>query len=225
MGTSMFATVGILAALYQRDRTGVGQQIDVAMLDSTVAMTDIITNYWSLGMPSGADVPIIMHGFEARDGWFILQVGRVQQFASLARVIGHPEWITDPRLAGRQGWFDCLESDIRPAIEEWASDKTKVESCIELGAAGLAAGPCFRDDEVVVDPHLAARDMLVEMSRPDGVDQPVVFPNNPIKMSGAAAGPARRVPWFAEHTDEVLRADLALDDAALKDLHDAGVIV
>jgi formyl-CoA transferase len=225
MGTSMFATVGILAALYQRDRTGRGQQIDVAMLDSTVAMTDIITNYWSLGMPSGADVPIIMHGFEARDGWFVLQVGRVQQFASLARVVGHPEWITDPRLADRQGWFDCLESDIRPAIEAWASDKTKVESCIELGAAGLAAGPCFRDDEVVVDPHLAARDMLVEMSRPDGMDQPVVFPNNPIKMSGAPAGPARRVPWFAEHTDEVLRADLALDDHTLDDLHQAGVIV
>jgi formyl-CoA transferase len=225
MGTSMFATVGILAALYQRDRTGRGQQIDVAMLDATVAMTDIITNYWSLGMPSGADVPIIMHGFEARDGWFILQVGRVQQFASLAAVVGHPEWITDPRLADRQGWFDCLESDIRPAIEAWASDKTKVESCIELGAAGLAAGPCYRDDEVVADPHLAARDMLVEMSRPDGVDQPVVFPNNPIKMSDAAAVPARRVPWFAEHTDEVLRADLALDDDALDDLHHAGVIV
>jgi crotonobetainyl-CoA:carnitine CoA-transferase CaiB-like acyl-CoA transferase len=225
MGTSMFATVGILAALYQRDRSGQGQQIDVAMLDSTVAMTDIITNYWSLGMPSGADVPIIMHGFVARDGWFILQVGRVQQFAALARVVGHPEWITDPRLADRQGWFDCLESDIRPAIEHWAREKTKIESCIELGAAGLAAGPCLRDDEVVVDRHLVARDMLVEMPRPDGVAQPVVFPNNPIKMSGARDGPARRVPWFAEHTDEVLRADLALDDAALKDLHDAGVIV
>jgi len=225
MGTSMFATVGILAALYQRDRTGQGQQIDVAMLDSTVAMTDIITNYWSLGMPSGVDVPIIMHGFLARDGWFILQVGRVQQFAALARVVGHPEWITDPRLADRQGWFDCLESDIRPAIEEWAREKTKIESCLELGAAGLAAGPCLRDDEVVVDRHLVVRDMLVEMPRPDGVAQPVVFPNNPIKMSATPDGPARRVPWFAEHTDEVLRADLALDDAALKDLHDAGVIV
>lgn len=225
MGTSMFATVGILAALYQRDRTGQGQQIDVAMLDSTVAMTDIITNYWSLGMPSGVDVPIIMHGFLARDGWFILQVGRVQQFAALAWVVGHPEWITDPRLADRQGWFDCLESDIRPAIEEWAREKTKIESCLELGAAGLAAGPCLRDDEVVVDRHLVVRDMLVEMPRPDGVAQPVVFPNNPIKMSATPDGPARRVPWFAEHTDEVLRADLALDDAALKDLHDAGVIV
>jgi formyl-CoA transferase len=225
MGTSMFATVGILAALYQRDRTGLGQQIDVAMLDSTVAMTDIITNYWSLGMPGGADPPIIMHGFQARDGWFILQVGRVQQFASLARLIGQPAWITDPRLADRQGWYDCIDTVIRPAIEKWSADKTKIEACVELGAAGLAAGPCFRDEEVVVDPHLAARDMLVEMARPDGVAQPVVFPNNPIKMSGVPDGPTRRVPWFAEHTDEVLRADLALDDSALDDLHRAGVIV
>ncbi len=128
MGTSMFATVGILAALYQRDRTGLGQQIDVAMLDSTVAMTDIITNYWSLGMPGGADPPIIMHGFQASDGWFILQVGRVQQFAALARLLGHPEWITDPGLADRQGWYDSIESVIRPAIEKWAADKTKLES-------------------------------------------------------------------------------------------------
>jgi crotonobetainyl-CoA:carnitine CoA-transferase CaiB-like acyl-CoA transferase len=100
-----------------------------------------------------------------------------------------------------------------------------MESCRELGAAGLAAGPCLRDDEVVADPHLAARDMLVEMARPDGVEQPVVFPNNPIRMSGVPDGPARRVPWFAEHTDEVLRADLALDDVALFELREAGVIV
>ena len=148
MGTSMFATVGILATLYQRDRTGLGQQIDVAMLDSTVAMTDIITNYWSLGMPGGADPPIIMHGFLASDGWFILQVGRVQQFAALARLLGHPEWITDPTLADRQGWYDSIESVIRPAIEKWAADKTKLESCRQLGDAGLAAGPCFSDGEV-----------------------------------------------------------------------------
>jgi crotonobetainyl-CoA:carnitine CoA-transferase CaiB-like acyl-CoA transferase len=225
MGTSMFATVGILAALYQRDRTGIGQQIDVAMLDSTVAMTDIITNYWSLGMPGGADPPIIMHGFKASDGWFILQVGRVQQFVSLARVVGHPEWITDPSLADRQGWYDAIETVIRPAVEKWAADKTKLESCRQLGDAGLAAGPCFRDDEVVVDPHLVSRDMLVEMDRPDGVDQPVVFPNNPIRMSGMPEGLARRVPWFAEHTDEVLRNHLALDDATLAELHEEGVIV
>jgi crotonobetainyl-CoA:carnitine CoA-transferase CaiB-like acyl-CoA transferase len=225
MGTSMFATVGILAALYQRDRTGIGQQIDVAMLDSTVAMTDIITNYWSLGMPGGADPPIIMHGFQASDGWFILQVGRVQHFASLARIVGHPEWITDPSLADRQGWYDAIETVIRPAIEKWAADKTKLASCRLLGEAGLAAGPCFRDDEVVVDPHLVSRDMLVEMNRPDGVTQPVMFPNNPIRMSGVPDGPTRRVPWFAEHTDEVLRNNLALDDATLAELHEEGVIV
>jgi crotonobetainyl-CoA:carnitine CoA-transferase CaiB-like acyl-CoA transferase len=57
------------------------------------------------------------------------------------------------------------------------------------------------------------------------VAQPVVFPNHPIQMSGAADGPTRRVPWFAEHTDEVLAAELALDEATLTDLRQAGVIV
>jgi formyl-CoA transferase len=225
LGTSLFATVGVIAALYQRDRTGVGQQLDVAMFDSTVAMTDIITNYWSLGMPGGIDPPIIMHGFQASDGWFILQVGRVQQFAALARLLDHPEWIDDSRLSNRQGWYDHMDSIIRPAIEKWASDKTKLESCTIMGAAGLAAGPCFRDDEVVTDPHLIARDMLVEMERPDGVAQPVIFPNNPIRMSGVPDGPTRRVPWFAEHTDDVLQADLGLNQETLHELREAGVIV
>ena len=90
--------------------------------------------------------------------------------------------------------------------------------------AGIASGPCFRDDEVVTDPHVAARDMLVEMARTDGVEQPVLIPGNPVRMSKVAQGPESRVPWHGEHTDEILGGELGLSDEDLAKLRDAGVI-
>jgi crotonobetainyl-CoA:carnitine CoA-transferase CaiB-like acyl-CoA transferase len=217
-------TIGLLAALRHRDRTGQGQYLDVAMLDSLLAMTDVVTNFWSMGLRNGEVGPLIMHGFRAADGWFIIQVGREHQFAKMAELVGHPEWVDDERFATRQGWLDHLESVIRPAIEGWASTRTMIEACQAMGAAGVAAGPCFSDEQVVHDPHVAARHMLVEMPRTDGVDQPILIPGNPIKMSAVADGPDQRVPWLGEHTDALLRAELGLDDDALATLHADGTI-
>ncbi len=224
IGAAMFATIGVLAALRHRDRTGEGQYVDIAMLDSVIAMTDIVANFWSMGLRNGDLGPLILHGFRAKDGWFIVQVGREQHFAKLVEVIGHPEWVEDARFASRQGWLDHLEDVLRPAIEEWASTRTKVEACEALGAAGIAAGPCLADEEIVADPHVAARDMLVEMPRTDGVAQPVLTPGNPVKMSKVAEGPESRVPWLGEHTDAVLRDELGLSDTELAQLHADGVI-
>lgn len=224
IGTALFATVGVLAALRHRDRTGEGQLVDVAMLDAMVAMTDLVTNLWSLGLRDGDLGPLIVHGFRASDGWFILQVGREHQFAALARLVDREAWLTDPRLADRQGWVDHLETELRPAIEGWAASRTKIEACEALSAAGLAAGPCLRDEEVVADRHVAQRNMLVEMPRVDGVNQPVLVPGNPIKLSKVSDGPERRVPWLGEHTDEILTKDLGLDEVEIARLRAAGVI-
>ncbi len=144
--------------------------------------------------------------------------------AALAEAIGRPEWTNDPRLADRQGWVDHLESDLRPAIEGWARGRTKVEACMALGAAGLAVGPCFTDEEVVHDPHVAARDMLVECPRVDGVDEPVLVPGNPVKLSAVAEGPETRWPWLGEHTDEILGGELGLSVEELTKLRESGTI-
>ncbi|HJR25507.1 MAG TPA: CaiB/BaiF CoA-transferase family protein [Acidimicrobiales bacterium] len=224
IGSALYGVIGVLAALRHRDATGRGQHVDIAMLDAMVAMTDIVTNFWSLGLRGGNLAPLIMHGFRASDGWFIVQVGREPQFAGLAALVGQPGWVADPRFADRQGWVDHLEDVIRPAVEGWAADKTRVEACEALSAAGIAAGPCFTDDEVVADPHVAARSMLVEMPRTDGVAQPVLVPGNPVKLSDVAQGPETRVPWLGEHTDEVLAAELGLGHAELAALRGDGVI-
>src|SRR5690606_10342157 len=101
---------------------------------------------------------------------------------------------------------------------------TRIEACEALSAAGIAAGPCFRDDEVVTDEHVAARNMLVEMPRTDGVDEPVLVPGNPVKLTGMADGPETRVPWLGEHTDDVLSTELGLTESALAQLRADGAI-
>ncbi|MCB0971871.1 MAG: CoA transferase, partial [Acidimicrobiales bacterium] len=86
ISTALFATVGILAALRHRERTGEGQHVDVAMLDSMVAMTDLVMNLWSLGARPDGDTPLglICEGFRCSDGYVVMQVVREHQFAKLA---------------------------------------------------------------------------------------------------------------------------------------------
>jgi formyl-CoA transferase len=228
IGTALFGVIGVLAALRHRDRTGVGEYVDVAMYDAMVAMTDIVTNFWSMGLrpdPAGATGPaLIMDGFRAADGWFIVQVGREHQFERLAEVVGRPEWLTDERLAERAGWRRHLDDLIRPGVEGWAATRTRVEACEALSAAGVAAGPCYAAPDVIADPHVAARHMLVELERTDDVDEPVLIPGNPIKLSRTTEGPETRVPWTGEHTGEVLGEELGLGDDELAPLRDDGVI-
>jgi crotonobetainyl-CoA:carnitine CoA-transferase CaiB-like acyl-CoA transferase len=215
----------VLAALRHRDQTGEGQYVDVSMFDAMVSMTDLVTNFWSMGLRPGGPGPLlIMDGFRASDGWFIMQVGREHQFERLAQLVGHPEWVDDPRFASRRGWREHLEDVIRPAVEEWAATKTKLDACHELSAAGVAAGPCNTAPDVIADPHVEARNMLVEVPRTDDVAEPVLVPGNPVKLSKMADGPETRVPWVGEHTDEVLCKELGLSDAELTDLRAAGVI-
>jgi crotonobetainyl-CoA:carnitine CoA-transferase CaiB-like acyl-CoA transferase len=138
-------------------------------------------------------------------------------------MIGQPEWLDDPRFATREGWRIHLEEVIRPAIEGWAADKTKLDAARELNEAGIAAGPVNSAPDVIDDPHVAARDMLVEVPRTDG-EPPYLMPGNPVKMTKVAEGPETRVPWVGEHTDEILSQELGLAAADLTRLRDAGVI-
>jgi len=225
IGTALFGTIGILAALRHRDRTGLGQYIDVAMFDAMVSMTDLVTNFWSLGLrpAPGQGLAMILDGFEASNGWFIIQVGREHEFERLANLVGKPEWLTDDRLSTRAGWREHMDDILRPGVKAWAANKTNIEACRALADAGVAAGPCLTAQQVIDDPHVAARNMLMEIPRPEGGD-PVLTPGNPIKMSRVSEGPDVRMPWLGEHTNEVLSAELGLDTQRIDELRKAGVI-
>jgi len=225
ISSGLFATIGILAALRHRDATGEGQRVDIAMYDATVAMTDIVTNFGSMGKfrlnePKNA----ILDPFRASDGWFVMQLVREHQLERISQLVGHPEWPTDPRLATREGWAAHLEDMLRPAIEAWASHMTKREAVELLSAAGIASAPVQTAQEVLVDPHLEQRNMLVEMERSDDAEKPIVIPGNPEKLSKVAEGPESRVPWLGEHTRSVLHDELGLDDAAVDQLIADGVV-
>ena len=225
ISSALFGTVGVLAALRQRDRTGQGQHVDVAMLDAVMAMTDIVTNLWSMGVHGSVEDEIgaIVDTFAAGDGHFVLQCVRPQHFIALAEVIGRPGWNDDPRFASPAGWVEHRD-EVRAAIEAWAATRSRAEAAAALSAAGLAAGPCLTPAEVIADEHVAARDMLVAVPRTDGVDQPVLVPGNPVKLSRVAEGPETRVPWLGEHTDAVLAAELGLTDDDLARLRAEGAI-
>ena len=225
IGTALFGVIGVLAALRQRDNTGIGQYVDIAMFDAMVSFADVVVNYWSMGErpEPGQGLSLILDGFEAGTGWFMIQVGREHEFARLVELIGKPEWTTDPRFATRPLWRENIEA-IREGVRDWAAPMTNIEACQALAAAGVAAGPCLSAQQVIDDPHLAARTMLVEMPRPDGVTEPVISPGNPVKMSAVAEGPETRVPWLGEHTDEVLAEELGLTTDEISTLHQSHTI-
>jgi crotonobetainyl-CoA:carnitine CoA-transferase CaiB-like acyl-CoA transferase len=189
-------------------------------------MTDIVTNFWSLGVRPEPDkaLEVICEGFRCSDGYVVTQIVREHQFEKLADLIGHSEWKDDPRFATRAGWGPNLETVIRPAVDAWASQRTKLDAARELTEAGIVAGPSNHASDVIADPHVAARHMLVEMPRTDGVEEPVLVPGNPVKLSKVAEGPETRVPWVGEHTADVLAAELGLTDGDLAGLRDRGVI-
>jgi formyl-CoA transferase len=194
------------------------------MLDAVVAMTDVVSNLWSLGQRPDEPLPMILDAFATQDGYLNMQVVREHQFAALVTLIGRPEWVDDPRFTERLGWAEHLESDIRPAIEAWLADKTRLEATHLLSDVGIAAGPVHTAPEIIADEHVAKRHMIVEMERTDGVADPVLIPGNPVKLSAVAEGPETRIPWVGEHTIEVLRAELGLSGVELDQLRADGVI-
>ncbi len=225
-GSALFAVIGALAALRHREATGRGQFVDVCMYDSMLAMSDMVPHLWSMDAPAEwatAGSIGIVAGFAASDGHFVVSVFREHHFERLCKTIGHPEWVGEERFATREGWAQNIESVIRPAIESWARAKTRLEACAELCAQGVAAGPSNLAEDIDADPHVESHNMLIEVPRPDS-DKPMKVVGNPVKLSDVAEGPVRTFPSLGEHTDEVLRSDLNLDQQELDRLREQGVI-
>ncbi|MEM9176897.1 MAG: CoA transferase [Myxococcota bacterium] len=223
---ALFAVIGILAALRHRDATGEGQMVDIAMYDAMIALIDMVPFLSSMGAPpawatSGSQG--VNDAFRAKDGYFVVTVLRPHHFERLARFLGHPEWLTDSAFDGLRAQAEQVDGPIRTAIEEWARDKTKIEAAQQLAAEGIAAGASHVADDIAADPHVATRNMLIEVDRPDA-DTPFRVVGNPVKLSASPEGPVTRFPMLGEHTREVLREELGLDDDALADLAERGIL-
>ena len=222
-GSGMFAVIGLLAALRQRDQSGVGAYLDISMFDCMVAFADNVPNFWSMGKDPGTPTDIILHTFPIEKGEITIQVGRIPHFETFARFIGHEDWLTDERFAHPSGWVEHIEV-IRAAVKEWAGDRSSVEVADLLASGGVAAAPLFVAEDIVHDPHVRARNMLVEIPRNDGVEQPVLTPGNPIKLESVPDDTTAKVPELGEHTDEVLAQELGLSETDLAELRASGAI-
>ena len=224
--SALYALIGTLAALRERDRSGRGQHVDISMFDAMVAMTDMVPFMWSLGEPPSAATAGrtgLVAAFAASDGHFVVAIFRDHQFERLAETVGQPGWTRDPRFATREGWARHRESVVRPAVEAWARNLTKLEASRRLAAQGIPSGPSNTAPDLVADPHVGARHMLLEVPRPDA-ERDMLVVGNPVKLSASPEGPVQRYPSLGEHTDAVLVETLGLDDAELAQLRRDGVV-
>lgn len=225
-GAGLYAVIGLLAALHERTRTGTGCHVDIAMYDAMIALADVV-HLSSMGVvPHRALEGIgILHSFRARDGWFTVEVVREAHFPRFAETVGRPEWTADPRLAERAGWSEHMDDVIRPGVEAWAADRTKLEAATVLARAGVAAGPVNDADDVRTDPHVRERGLVHELARP-GDAPSVAVVGNPITLhrEGPANAPPRTWPTLGEDTERILCERLGLTPDAVADLKSRGVL-
>lgn len=206
--TGMYATVAVLAALAHRDRTGEGQHIDLALLDTQLAwMANQATATLATGRaparmgnahPSIAPYEV----FEARDGWLVLAVGNDAQFSAFAQLSGHPAWATDPRFAtnaARVAHREVLRALVADAIAQ--RDRADwTAACLD---AGVPCGPIHDLAEAFGLPQARARGAVVEQPDRDGAT--VRTPANPIHFSATPVRYDRPPPRVDEHRAEILR--------------------
>lgn len=225
----MYATSAILAALHHQRRTGEGQHIDLALLDTQVAwLANEGTNYLLSGrVPKrlGNEHPNIVPYklFEAADGPVILAAGNDTQYQRFCRFAGLPELADDPRfrtnslrLANR----DALYALLVPAFRT----KTKAEWVDGLTREGVPCGPVNDIAEVFEDEQIRQREMQIDMPHPLAEGDTVPLLGNPIKLSRTPIAYDKPPPYLGQHTDEILEDLLDLDSEARHRLRDAGII-
>ena len=210
--TALHATIGTLAALRHRERTGEGQVVDVCLLDSALTMVEIPTSYYLATGQEGGEGG--RPPYRARDGWVVIAAAGRDMAARLMKIVGGPD--DDTPLAG-----SSPGGDRRAKIDGWCAAHTVEEICAALMDAGIPVAPVRSIPEVAKDPHLWKREMLVKMD--DAVAGEMYLPGATIKLSKT---PARvgAVPTPGQHTDEVLGGLLGYDAASIAALRGAGAV-
>jgi crotonobetainyl-CoA:carnitine CoA-transferase CaiB-like acyl-CoA transferase len=207
--TGVYAFGAISAALHQRHGSQEGQHIDVSMLESMLSLT-LNELQWSQFEVKQTPRPLF-GPLETSDGYVMLAVASEKTFQSLIGVIGHPEWMDDPRFAKysdrRENWADLMDG-----AEGWSRTLTTDKCVTELNGAGVPCSAYRTVAEAMNDPQIAHRGALSEV-RDEGGTFKVL--NLPFRMSGATVSAGKRMATLGEHTVALLReAGLSQDEIA-----------
>ncbi len=228
-GTGMHCAVGILAALLQRQATGEGQQVEVSMQDSVLnLMRPYMREHQRLGRPVVASgnfhlgaVPsgIFKTSGGGRNDYVFIYAQNQAMWQDLIRVMDREDLAEDPR-------FDTQESrnehagELTALIEEWTSQRTKQEAARILADAGVPSGPVNDTGDLMADPHLWAREMIVEAKYP--TRGRFITVGCPIKLSGSPVT-VKSPPNLGQHTEEIL-AEVGYDATKVRRLKEDGVV-
>ena len=225
-GTGVQAAIGMLAALWQRQRDGVGQKVELSMMEA-------VTNYTRVPMTrrevSGDPAPPYGDGLTAPTGlfpckpggrsdwvWVVVAGGRMRQ--ALMDTIGRPDLAESN---GARGITRDEGDEVRQAIEAWTSQRTKYEVMEKMREVGVPSGPVLDSGEIFENEHLRERGMLVDIEHP--TRGPMTLLGCPIRLSESPAV-HRRAPLLGEHTAEVLAEELGLEESEVTALAESGVV-
>ena len=225
--TGLYATIGVLAALAHRERTGEGQHIDLALLDVQVAtLANQAMNYLASGVAprrlGNAHPNIVPYQvFATADGHIIVAVGNDSQFARFAMLLGHPEWAADARYATNRARV-ANRAELVPLLEQGMRTRGSDDWLAALEAANIPCGPINTLDRVFADPQVRHRGMQLELHHPVAGSVPQVA--NPIRYSATPIAYDQPPPTLGEDTDAVLGELLGLGAAQLAELRANGTI-
>jgi crotonobetainyl-CoA:carnitine CoA-transferase CaiB-like acyl-CoA transferase len=222
--SGMFAAQGISAALYARERTGKGQHVDIAMLDSVAAMLTYQAGiYFTTGVTPqrmGNRHPTIVpyESFTASDGEFMLAVGTDEQWKKFCEVASLDLGETFATNRGRVTGY----AELRPKIADAIRTQPRTYWIEKLRGAGVPCGSVRNLQELFADPQIAAREMVVPMAHPLAGDIRVL--GSPLKLSETASSQRTPPPTLGQHTESVLREHLGLSADAVSELRADGVV-
>ncbi|MEM7409495.1 MAG: CoA transferase [Myxococcota bacterium] len=226
---AIYAALGVVAALRQRDRDGQGQKVDIAMLDTLVSLLwdEPLDHYAARGVPErygNSDPRGAPFGlFATRDGWVALVVTSQAQWEQMATLFGRPE--LGPRYPDLRARVAARDA-VHAVVSDWCATQTTDAAVTALHAAGVPVGPLQSAYAATADPQVAHRGALVPLHHPDAeADAASGFhgPAFPVRLSRTDTDTTPAEPLGAS-TDDVLRDLLELDADAIAALRDAGVL-
>ena len=218
--------IGVLAAIMRARQTGEGGFVDVGMYDALISLAERNVYQYSISGSAperiGNRHPLFspFGVFETKTGWVTIAAPSDREFTVLAPLIGQPELLGDERFsaAHARGRNYAL---VQETIEAWTRVRTSDEVIAVLGGQ-VPVGAVQTSADIAADPHVATREMIVEVEHP-GTDRTVQIAGNAIKFADRAAEPIRRAPRLGEHSAELLR-ELGMSDGEIARLLQDGLI-